>query len=375
VRLRTALRLVLVLGLVASACGGSSDSSVDSTSPQSGSTQETAPEASVDAQVEAVVDAIVAAHGQDGGFNAVIWALERGYSGDQLFAGALEERLQAVGVITDAAGGTEPPDGSPLGLITLPDPDLQSMGVTAIPAAYRPNSNKAAAWQDVPIERFKDFLANSHNALAVIIAASSSGYSGRQIVEAVIVGGREDEIFETFYGTPCTVIRDGLGHIVVPESKTADYWGCKSRISDRAREEQADSETATEGDPSAAGGAVSNEIHASGQIPSHDEDTEITSSLFVIGLCDGGRVHASFSMEGRFLDVPEGDQLFSNNGSGTGSWNAGKRSGSVTGSYTGTLGSGEWSVEFIFTDDEVVATDSFGQTITIPIIDEPAALC
>ena len=80
-------------------------------------------------------------------------------------------------------------------------------------------------------------------------------------------------------------------------------------------------------------------------------------------------------MEGRFLDVPEGDAPFSNNGSGTGSWNAAKRSGSLTGTYTGTLGSGEWSVEFTFTDDEVVATDSFGQTITIPIIDEPAALC
>ena len=333
-------------------------------------------------------DAVVAAHGEDGGFDAVIWAFERGYSGDQLIAGALDGRLEADGVITDTAGGTEPPDGSPLGLIVLPDLGPQGLGIAAVPAVYRTDLRVVATFQ---AERDIEEILRSLNlasgvALARIIGAALGGYSGQQILENIIFeGGRIDDRvrFGAAEGNPpfsCYFLRDSNGNIVVPAVPDIHRGACRDAATFAADKQKAERDAAADAeaegdDSSAAGGTISNEFRASGPVPPNDEDTEITSSLLEIDFCGGGQTHGSFFIEGRDLGASAEGEPFSFTGSGTGSWDEGKSTGVVNGSYSGTWASGDWKVDILIMEREVVATDSFGQKITVPIIDEPAGRC
>ena len=93
----------MLLLVVVSACGGASGSSTVSTATATGSVTEPVAEGSVDDLARSFVDAVVAAHGEEGGFDALIWALERGYSGNQLIRAALDGRIEADGAITDSS--------------------------------------------------------------------------------------------------------------------------------------------------------------------------------------------------------------------------------------------------------------------------------
>jgi len=70
-------RLVVLLVVVASACGGAA---VPSTSSTTVAVDPVVRQTSIEDLALSVVDAIVADHGEQGAFDAVIWALERGYS-------------------------------------------------------------------------------------------------------------------------------------------------------------------------------------------------------------------------------------------------------------------------------------------------------
>ena len=237
---------VVMLSLVAVSCGGSSDSSSAPTSPQTVAASETAIEPSADAEVKAVVDAVVDAHGEDGGFDAVIWAFERGYLGEQLFAGALEGRLQADGVIIAATGDAEGPEGSPLGLILLPGPEFQSMEINAVPAVYRADLHMAALGR-ITIEQAREKLGTLTGLLAVF-ATGRAGYSAGQVIETLILGGTFDELEyreETGgvgVGWTCFFVRDSTGQVVVPLALDvyAEERKCSRAIEDLAETENAD---------------------------------------------------------------------------------------------------------------------------------------
>ena len=257
-------RLLVSLLLVVSACGGSKDFSTGSISPGVEPATETTTEAPVDTDVDAVVDAIVVAHGEDGGFDAVIWCFERGYSGDQLFAGALDGRLAADGVINAADGGTETPSGPPLGLIVLPAADVQSLGISAVPAVYRGAVNMSAMFDTMTLQEYKRKFADAELSalLLLIVGAARTGYSGRQIIELVIAGGSFDglSLDKTFTrpdGTvveklrTCGYLRDLTGEVVVPEFEAPlveNSSGCTSAVNDLADKEKAAGEDGTEAD-------------------------------------------------------------------------------------------------------------------------------
>ena len=376
-------RLLVSLLLVVSACGGASDSSSDSTVPVKGTTNA----AEVDAEVQAVVDAIIAAHGEDGGFDAVIWAFERGYSGDQLFAGALEARLEADGVITTAGGGTETPDGAPLGLVALPGPDLESLENNAVLAVYRTGSKLTAQYGDITVDKM------AAHGILTIVGAASVGYSGRQIIENIIEGGKIDE--DTFQlgqtsasREECFYLRDATGQIFLPEIELGIYdAGCSREISKLADKEMAEREAAAGGDleSGAAGGDsiyLGGNFRARGPITFIDQDITVISSEVVVDFCDNGRVFAS--SEAELVWVANGDTS-SSSSHGEGIWDAAAETFSVTGTWdvSGVFDgesisySGEWNVEgtVAVSKSEVTFTDTLDQTIAVPITDEDPEGC
>jgi len=216
-RLAAMKRVVVLLVVVASACGGAA---VPSTSTTNAAVDPVAGQASVEDVTLSVVDAIVAVHGEEGGFDAVIWALERGYSGDQLIEGALDGRLQADGKIADSGGGTETPAGSPLGSIELPDAEIQSMGATAVPAANRIRSVTWARFRQIPVDELEMLTDSFYAAINDIIAAILGGYSPEQVIELILLGGSvRREYLSSLGGTyadTCYVITDSTGQTVVP---------------------------------------------------------------------------------------------------------------------------------------------------------------
>lgn len=74
-----------------------------------------------------LAQAIVAAFGPDEGFEAVLLALDRGYSMRQIARGALSGRLQDSGEITRKAGGPETPALPPTDLLTGDIDGLESV--------------------------------------------------------------------------------------------------------------------------------------------------------------------------------------------------------------------------------------------------------
>ncbi len=66
-----------------------------------------------------VRDAIISVHGEEDGFTALISALAKGYSIQQITDGAISGRLEVNGDILDGSGSSAiSPDNSPVGLVT-----------------------------------------------------------------------------------------------------------------------------------------------------------------------------------------------------------------------------------------------------------------
>jgi len=382
----------VLLLVVAAACGGATEPPSDSTARTSTEQDDATTDASFGEAVETVVDEIVAAHGEDGGFDAVVWALERGYSADQVLAAAGEQRLNSDGSIADSAEGTEPPGGPPLGLILLPEPDVQSLGINAVQAIHLGGSTNRALFKDqLPIDDI-DLDRAKGVALGNIISAMRIGYSPQQVVEYVVEGGT---LHTQFFADAsqdispidldCSFLRDSANHIVVPELRApyaeedADYAVCGPRIKVLAESEELDREMEADvGDlyddlPSDVGSSLDDAFHAEGPTPSTNEDVVIDSSLIALDFCEDGTLSATFFAKG----TDSGP--FTAEGNATGTWDSETRAGSVVGQYTtsnqdGEYG-GEWTLNVVIAEMEVLTTDGFGQTVSVPITADAPASC
>jgi hypothetical protein len=210
-------RVAVLLILVASACGGATVPSTSSTivvvDPAVGQT-------SIEDAALSVVAAIVAVHGEDGALDAFFWASERGYSGVQLISAALDGRLAADGLIADAAGVTEAPAGSPLGLIELPEAEIQGMGAMAMRVGNRTSSVMPTRLHQISIEELDRLEAAELETLTAIVFAIFGGYTLEQIVLNILEGGVFDTLVvpeEVGDSNPCPILVDSTGQTIVPE--------------------------------------------------------------------------------------------------------------------------------------------------------------
>lgn len=87
-------------------CGG--DSGGSRTVQPTGETQQ---------DINDVVEHLTSTLGEDGGFDAVILAMDKGYSLDQILDAIMDERLDLNGDIADAAGVIEAPEEPPSSII------------------------------------------------------------------------------------------------------------------------------------------------------------------------------------------------------------------------------------------------------------------
>jgi len=109
---------------------------------------------------------------------------------------------------------------------------------------------------------------------------------------------------------------------------------------------------------------------AQGTIPPSDDETTVLASVITVDFCTDGRVFASFS-----LDLASDGESFSYTGDGSGNWDSSAGAGVVSGSYSGTDAAGDWGLEIVIGDTAVTATDTFGQTMVIPIVADAPDRC
>ncbi|MBI3767826.1 MAG: hypothetical protein HY271_04930 [Deltaproteobacteria bacterium] len=126
--------------------------------------------------MDAVVAAVTGALGEDGGFDAVARALDKGYSLRQVARAGLTGRLRSSGDIVDHAGALEPPAGPALGLFD-----------TANLSALR---STPGATLDEMREEFRGKAGEfGLGMLFLLTELVQEGYPVDQIVEHLALGG------------------------------------------------------------------------------------------------------------------------------------------------------------------------------------------
>ena len=238
--------LVGILAILSAACGGG-----DTGARPLGLVEDPEARIEVDDEIVRVAATIVEDLGDVGAIDALLFALERGYSIDQLLSIGLDGRvLDQAGVVTGPAGVVDPELGF-LGLIELPD-DPNAMGAPiGVLVAYRPPQTVVGAqvspgeelrvdveglrdaaqrlvaggtlpWQVVP-DRIGEAVVSS------ILMFAENGYSGDQIVEVLTLGGRG------FVVSGCFLLEIG-GEPVVPATDPVRRPGCKELLEIIVRE-------------------------------------------------------------------------------------------------------------------------------------------
>jgi hypothetical protein len=132
-------------------------------------------EPSDEVTLDAVVAAVAGALGDAGGFDAVILALDMGYSLRQVARAGLSGRLRGSGEIVDHSGAPEAPAGPPLGVFGTASFSAALRGVTLDDARERLRGN-----------------ANELNSglLLLLLTLTDQGYPIDQIVLHLAAGGR-----------------------------------------------------------------------------------------------------------------------------------------------------------------------------------------
>jgi hypothetical protein len=263
---RTGLRGILLsslLTVVSFACGGGSD---DDSDPLADDT-------------ERLTTLVVGQLGADAGFDAVIYAFERGYTTGQVIEAIERAWLRPDGQVRGKDGSQGlAPSGQPLGLVRLQD-SSRKPGRPAALISYesppRSPAGAAPAQEPEPIPISVDSLRavaaqqaqrlNSDGfgadrevvaggyAVALVLQYSLLGYSPQQIVEALILGAIEDvNVTKTHFQTHteerhCIFLRDESGRVVVPAQPRRSADRCQAVIARIAEEEteRASSGTAT----------------------------------------------------------------------------------------------------------------------------------
>jgi hypothetical protein len=211
--------IAVTLALVGSACGGGDDASSSTSADVEGTAQvavDVGNAPTPDPSSVAIADALVEAHGEEGGFAALVLALDRGYDNAQIEEAAREARLDTDGVITDAAGGVEAPAGTAGGVFELPEASAAGVVLAASSGSLR------RAYQQERLEptRMRAQLAaaisspyaelDTGRALIVIITElARSGYNLDQVVAELIAG---DAVLE-YAGRDCPALVVGVDFI------------------------------------------------------------------------------------------------------------------------------------------------------------------
>ena len=188
-------------------------------------------------------DNVVATVGEDQAIIALILALERGYSLEQLEAGAANGELNADGIIV----GSDP-DGPPLGIFEIPAASVLLQARTTNPLVTAGNDLIPASagvdlFQNLVKPAFEEQQEPDDGAphvqrvleiLASLIELRNSGYTVEQIVtEAVLVGSISVVPGED---TNCAGLRDSEGEIVLPQGSDL-VSKCQRAIINRANSE------------------------------------------------------------------------------------------------------------------------------------------
>jgi len=260
-RLRHA-SLVLAIGFAVlglTACGGEEDG---------GSSEGELEGADRRERIVSISESLESELGVEDGFNALIYAWERGYSHDQVFPAIEDARLQANGQIEAAGGGTEEPEGPRLGVVILPDTAaLPSVGLKlASYEAANPSRGARALLQEpnLTAERLWELakivfgVGNptpeelGQLVLTTIVDLGIAGYSPEQITEAIVLGGDfGDEVFQPTnpfeIDFDCPVLRDAAGKVVVPAFR-GDESRCDKEIEALASREARDQASEEEED-------------------------------------------------------------------------------------------------------------------------------
>lgn len=127
--------------------------------------------------VNELTSKLVAAYGGDGGTDAVLLALDRGYSLQQIVDAGMAGLLSSSGVVTDSGGATVAPDNAPVGNISRSSNDL---GATSDVAAIRNWLKTKAA---------EGGYGNAEGIGTIfLIAMVLDGYDYEQIYEAFLFG-------------------------------------------------------------------------------------------------------------------------------------------------------------------------------------------
>ncbi len=218
----------------------------------SGGGQETSDPALVALQLAESVDEQL---GADNGFNAIIYAWERGYSNSQLFNAIDHTRLLGNGFLATLVSGYQVPAGPALGLVLLPEEahhHFRSVAFISLEdsSAIRRIAAGTRAVDKVPVGQVLEAASNAMPDLqqkkeyiaVLFLLTQSQGYSAAQIIEVILFGAMVDR--ESYENLPkeCEVfLRDLTGQIIEPDSDAQ----CKSEYVDLARTESLQGESQT----------------------------------------------------------------------------------------------------------------------------------
>lgn len=248
--------------LLAAACGGSSpsetvaapDAATPAESSESSVTSEQAAPTSegssgVIDDLAAASRALVDLHGDTGAFDAVAFAMERGYSGEQILVAALAGTLDEEGRIVEAE-----PAGEPAGVIELAAAhplflELDDGTIEEIELAQgcggTGDGRVAVDWLRCRVAA-SGLVADpgvelGNEAVFLIMWLATVGYDAAQITDALVLGGTIDlASFEDIQGRShnCLHLRSG-GSVVVPTGSSARST-CDSDIRGLAAAEDGD---------------------------------------------------------------------------------------------------------------------------------------
>jgi len=267
VRIRRTLVFLVSGALLMAACGGGGDSPFLGGGPAT-----SGPSAASERFVEAG-NALADRWSERDAFFVVMWALDLGYSPDQIIEAAATGALDADGTISDPSGGTVVPERPPAGLLAIDGPSALTMMFAAALNEMAADTDQSP--RDAYVEAMDSWLgeafeAGEHrleelrkaseietNLAAQALELSARGYSQRQILEALLqfdvhAPAAYQAQFHAGLGPMCPYIEhDGVP--VVPELDPSFLYGLECPNLPRPETSDTTSTSITTPPPAATG--------------------------------------------------------------------------------------------------------------------------
>lgn len=196
--------------------------------------------------MDALVDALIQTVGEEDAPAALLYALERGYSLEQVEAAAFAGTLNADGVITGVT-----PAGPLLGLIVLPG------GVTVAGLGAPPPAQPEAVLN--PLGVGADSVGTGL-LRAIVLLIFQSGYTLDQVIEGILLGDALD--FSVFLpddapSVLCLGLRDTNGNRIAPAGAPLAALGssaCRDHLREQAPGADPEEKDKEVGDDDTGGG-------------------------------------------------------------------------------------------------------------------------